>query len=98
MTKHQTVKHEFTLSDHLIGRCRKCPLIIKTSHSTADEFACVLQLLYEKMLGNNPRLMDSTTVALCESTELDAVYSQRTFSPSFHEFVDLCLKLDPTHR
>lgn len=55
-----------------------------------------LQMLYEKSKGTTPRLLDSTT--LQEGDDAASEQKRRTFTDSFHNITNICLKPASEHR
>ncbi|VDM41874.1 unnamed protein product [Toxocara canis] len=55
-----------------------------------------LQMLYEKSKGTTPRLLDSTTLPDDDDTAPEQ--KRRSFSDSFHNITDICLKPSPENR
>ena len=57
-------------------------------------YNCVMQVLYEKLDGNRPHLLDSQTC----TPGMDEPYISKTFSPDFHQFVEICCSQQPQDR
>lgn len=55
-----------------------------------------LQMLFEKLRGTVPRLLDSTTLPADDVENEDL--TSRTFSAVFHEFTEVCLRTLPQQR
>ncbi|KAF6039118.1 STRADA [Bugula neritina] len=53
------------------------------------------EILYEKLEGNRPRLLDSSNTSFSNDSE---VYHSRTFSTDFHEFAEKCCSYSPDER
>uniref|UniRef100_A0A915C7K5 Protein kinase domain-containing protein n=1 Tax=Parascaris univalens TaxID=6257 RepID=A0A915C7K5_PARUN len=54
-----------------------------------------LQMLYEKSKGTTPRLLDSTTL---QEDDAASEQKRRTFTDSFHNITNICLKPASEHR
>lgn len=54
-------------------------------------------MLYEKLSGNMPRLLDCTTLVDSHDGDCNA-YASRRFSNAFHDFCNLCCSHSPSRR